>query len=159
VPIIPDRSLRKILSSQITEAKREPVENPMELFKLNEFFLGKTILIADNDFRNTYALASALEMKGFNVITVSNGVQAVDELKKENKIDLILMDIMMPVMDGYTAIREIRKMEKCKELPIIALTAKSMKGDRSKCILAGASDYLSKPVNWDNLFLLLPAWL
>lgn len=120
---------------------------------------GKKILIVDDDMKNVFVLASALENNGATIIDAQDGQAALDILRQEDNIDLVLMDIMMPVMDGYTAIREIRKDPKLKHLPIIALTAKALKDDRKKCIQAGADDYLSKPVDYDGLIRLAKAWI
>lgn len=120
---------------------------------------GKKILIVDDDVKNVFVLASALENNGAAVIDAPNGQAALDILHQEKDIDLVLMDVMMPVMDGYTAIRHIRKDDRLKHLPVIALTAKALKGDRQKCIQAGADDYLSKPVDYDGLIRLAKAWI
>ncbi len=120
----------------------------------------KKILVADDDMRNVFALMSILEDKGVKPIVAKNGKEALDMLRENPDTDLILMDIMMPEMDGYEAMEEIRKMtSKLGKAPIIALTAKAMKGDREKCIQAGASDYLSKPVDADKLLSMLRVWL
>lgn len=120
---------------------------------------GKKILVADDDVKNVFVLASALEKHGTTVIDAKNGEDALDKLRREGDIDLVLMDVMMPGMDGYTTMREIRKDEQLKHLPIIALTAKALKEDRQKCIQAGADDYLSKPVDYDGLIRLVSAWI
>ncbi len=117
----------------------------------------KRILLVDDDMRNVFALSSALEEKGMQVFIARDGIEGVEKTKANPEIDLILMDIMMPRMDGYEAMAEIRKEN--TDLPIIALTAKAMKGDRSKCIQAGASDYLAKPVDTDKLLSMLRVWL
>ncbi len=119
----------------------------------------KKILLADDDMRNVFALTSILEEKAMQVFSAANGKEALGVLDSGQQIDLVLMDIMMPEMDGYEAMEEIRKREAFKNLPIIALTAKAMKGDRIKCIKAGASDYLAKPVDRDKLFSMLRVWL
>ncbi|MBD3308273.1 response regulator, partial [candidate division KSB3 bacterium] len=120
---------------------------------------GKKVLIVDDDMKNVFVLASALENNGATVIDAPNGKAALERLRQEHDIALVLMDVMMPVMDGYTAIREIRKDDQLKHLPIIALTAKALKGDRQKCIQAGANDYISKPVDYDGLIRLVKAWI
>ncbi len=122
-------------------------------------FTGKKILVVDDDMRNVYAISNVLEEKGLTVLTARNGRKGVETLRENPDTDLVLMDIMMPEMDGYEAIRTIRAEERFKKLPIIALTAKAMKGDRNKCIEAGAGDYLSKPVNTNKLFSMLRVWL
>jgi len=120
---------------------------------------GKTVLVVDDDMRNIYAISSVLEMSQMNVVCAQDGKKALEEIASNPKIDLVLMDIMMPEMDGYQALREIRKMEHFNSLPIIALTAKAMPGDRERCIEAGASDYIPKPVDPARLLSLLRVWL
>ena len=119
----------------------------------------KTVLITDDDMRNIFALSSALQVYEMNILIANNGREAINRLKENDSIDIILMDIMMPEMDGYEAMREIRKERKYSKLPIIALTAKAMKNDREKCIEAGANDYISKPVDMDKLLSMLRVWL
>ena len=119
----------------------------------------KTVLVADDDIRNVFALSSILEEKSMTVIVARDGVEALEKVKKHKEIDIVLMDIMMPNMDGYEAIKKIRKDVGNKKLPIIALTAKAMKGDRNKCIEAGANDYLAKPVDTNKLLSMLRVWL
>lgn len=120
---------------------------------------GKTILLVDDDLRNIYALTTALEAHRIHVLFAENGQEALQLLGDHEAIDLVIMDIMMPKMDGYEAIREIRKQAKFAKLPIIALTAKAMKYDREKCIDAGANDYISKPILLDQLLSLIRVWL
>ena len=120
---------------------------------------GKKILIVDDDVKNVFVLASALENDGATVIDAPNGQEALNILHQLEKVDLVLMDVMMPVMDGYTAIQHIRKDKNLQHLPIIALTAKALKDDRQKCIQAGADDYLAKPVDYDGLIRLVKAWI
>ena len=120
---------------------------------------GKRVLLVDDDMRNVFALSSVLEDKNMEVVVARDGLEALEKLKAEEAVDLVLMDIMMPKMDGYEAMQKIRKMRKFKELPIIALTAKAMKGDRNKCVEAGASDYLAKPVDTGKLISMLRVWL
>jgi signal transduction histidine kinase/HAMP domain-containing protein/DNA-binding response OmpR family regulator len=120
---------------------------------------GKKILIIDDDARNIFAITSALERAQIEVIYAENGRVGIERLQDTPNIDLVMMDIMMPEMDGYQATRVIRKMEQFRSLPIIAVTAKAMLGDREKCIEAGASDYIAKPVDVDQLFSLLRVWL
>jgi tubulin-specific chaperone A len=119
----------------------------------------KKILVVDDDMRNVFALTSILEENGLRTVVGKNGKEGLEKLKENSDIDLVLMDIMMPVMDGYDAMKAIRKDKKLSKLPIIALTAKAMKGDRSKCVAAGASDYLAKPVDSAKLLSLLRVWL
>jgi CheY-like chemotaxis protein len=120
---------------------------------------GSRILIIDDDVRNVYALTSALEDRGIEVLTAENGRHGVEKLQAEPGIDLVLTDIMMPDMDGYETTRAIRKIEGFRELPIIALTAKAMRGDREKSLAAGASDYITKPVEINQLLSLMRLWL
>ncbi|MDR0970743.1 MAG: response regulator [Lentimicrobiaceae bacterium] len=141
-------------------------ETTLSLHKIGEkvtkdedIFTGKTVLIIDDDMRNVFSLTSILESYDVNTIFAKNGRDGIDKLKANNNVDLVLMDIMMPEMDGYEAIREIRKNLKYKNLPIIALTAKAMKDDRAKCIAAGANEYLSKPVEIAKLISILRVWL
>ena len=119
----------------------------------------KNILIVDDDMRNVFSLTSAIEEKGMNVVVGRNGSEGIKKLYEKNNIDLILMDVMMPEMDGYTAMKEIRKEKQFDNIPIIAITAKSMKEDRQKCIEAGSNDYLTKPVDINKLISLLKVWL
>jgi len=120
---------------------------------------GKKALIVDDDIRNIFALTSVLEQHGMIAINAENGKDGIELLTNTPDIDVVLMDIMMPELDGYDTIRIMRKPEKFKDLPIIAITAKAMIGDREKCIEAGASDYLAKPVNTEQLLSLLRVWL
>ena len=119
----------------------------------------QTILVVDDDVRNIFALTSALEGYGAKVETARNGLEALEKIENLTNIDLVLMDIMMPEMDGYEAMRRIRAMDKHQELPIIALTAKAMKDDKLKCLEAGANDYLPKPLEVDKLLSLIKVWL
>jgi len=120
---------------------------------------GKKVLIVDDDTRNTFALLTVLEEKGMEVMVGNNGQEALALLDQHPDVDLVLMDIMMPEMDGYEATQKIRAQEQFRKLPVIALTAKAMKGDKAKCIEAGANDYLSKPVDIDKLVSLMRVWL
>jgi len=124
-----------------------------------EVFQGKTILIVDDDYRNIYALKTALEKRGMNILVAKDGIECLDIMQANQEVDLILMDIMMPNMDGYETMSIIRQQMKLKDLPIIALTAKAMKNDRDKSLEAGASDYISKPLNLDQLVSVLRVWL
>ncbi|MFS0862438.1 response regulator [Fredinandcohnia sp. 179-A 10B2 NHS] len=119
----------------------------------------KRILLVDDDVRNVYALSNILELYGMDVTFAENGIEGLDILNRNNNYDLVLMDIMMPEMDGYEAIRKIRETPKLMDLPIIALTAKAMKEDREKCLTVGASDYIVKPVDPDKLISLIKVWL
>lgn len=118
----------------------------------------KSILIVDDDMRNVFALTSLFEDLGLKILIGKNGRDGIDKLQG-NPVDLILMDIMMPEMNGYEAMEEIRKDQKFRKLPIIALTAKAMPGDREKCIRAGATDYLTKPIDSEKLISMLRVWL
>ncbi|HZS49503.1 MAG TPA: response regulator, partial [Bryobacterales bacterium] len=120
---------------------------------------GAKILIVDDDVRNLFALTSALERHGIEVLPAESAKAGIDVLQKTPGVDLVLMDVMMPEMDGYEAIRLIRHMDAFRFVPIVALTAKALKGDRERCIEAGASDYISKPVDIEELMWLLRAWL
>lgn len=119
----------------------------------------KTILITDDDMRNIFALSSALQVYDLKIVIATNGREALEKLEESDQIDLVLMDIMMPEMDGYEAMKAIRKEKRFAKLPIIALTAKAMKNDRERCIEAGANDYISKPVDMDKLLSMLRVWL
>jgi CheY-like chemotaxis protein len=120
---------------------------------------GKKILLVDDDMRNVFAITSTLEEKGMQVLVGKNGKEALEYLEKNPDVDLVLLDVMMPEMDGYEASQKIRKQARFKDLPIIALTAKAMKGDRARCIEAGSSDYLAKPVDAEKLLSMMRVWL
>jgi CheY-like chemotaxis protein len=120
---------------------------------------GRKVLVVDDDVRNIFALGSVLERHGMSVVTAQTGAEAVSILQQTRDISIVLMDIMMPEMDGYQTMQLIRHQPALRRLPIIALTAKAMKGDREKCLDAGASDYLAKPVNTDQLLATLRLWL
>jgi CheY-like chemotaxis protein len=120
---------------------------------------GKKVLVVDDDIRNIFAITSALERQQMQVVYAENGRDGIEMLKKTPGIEGVLMDIMMPEMDGYEAMQEIRNIQKFKSIPIIAVTAKAMKDDRQKCIEAGASDYITKPVDTEQLLSLLRIWL
>ncbi|HEU5003284.1 MAG TPA: HAMP domain-containing protein [Actinomycetota bacterium] len=120
---------------------------------------GKRVLIVDDDIRNLYALTSALEDRGIEVLCATSGLDGVDLLRRNASTDLVLMDVMMPDMDGHQTTRAIREIEEFSELPIIALTAKAMPGDREACLAAGANDYITKPVDLDKLLSLMRVWL
>jgi CheY-like chemotaxis protein len=119
----------------------------------------RKVLVVDDDARNIFALTTVLENQGMDVISATNGRQAIDLIADTPDLSVVLMDIMMPEMDGFETMREIRKKPELRTLPILALTAKAMKGDREKCLQAGASDYIAKPVNTDQLLSLLRVWL
>ena len=141
---------------KLPREKRRMLE---QLHSAEEVFKDRKILIVDDDVRNVFALTSVLEAHGMEVLYAENGNDALDLLQREEGIDLVLMDIMMPGMDGYEAMRAIRGEESFKQLPIISLTAKAMKGDREKSIASGASDYITKPVDTDQLLSLMRVWL
>jgi CheY-like chemotaxis protein len=117
------------------------------------------VLVVDDDVRNIFALSSVLERRGMQVLTANTGREAIETLEAQPETAIVLMDIMMPQMDGYETMREIRSNPAYRRLPIIALTAKAMVGDREKCLQAGASDYLAKPVNTEQLVSALRMWL
>jgi len=130
-----------------------------KLHRSDEDLVGKSVLVVDDDVRNIFALSSVLERRGMSVVTANTGREAIARLQETGSIAIVLMDIMMPGMDGYETMREIRGNPSYRRLPIIALTAKAMKGDREKCLQAGASDYLAKPVNTEQLISALRMWL
>ncbi len=159
---LPERLLDEtslFLHRVITEL---PIEKQRMLERLNssdEDLVGKTALLVDDDARNIFALSSVLERRGMKVLTATTGHEAIALVKSNPEISVVLMDIMMPQMDGYQTIGVIRQNPSFLRLPIIALTAKAMKGDREKCLEAGASDYLAKPVNTEQLLLAIRMWL
>jgi len=144
------------MESRLPKEKQQIIR---KLHRSDEVLQNRKVLIVDDDMRNIYSLTNALEEQGLRCITAENGNEAINILKKHPDTDIILMDVMMPEMDGYEATQEIRKMNKFAKLPVIALTAKAMKGDREKCLEAGMSDYIAKPVNMDQLLSLLRVWL
>ena len=129
------------------------------LHSSNEVLYDQKVLVVDDDARNIFALSIVLENQHMEVLSATNGRQAIDLIESTPGLSMVLMDIMMPEMDGYQTMREIRRNPAFKTLPILALTAKAMKGDREKCLEAGASDYIAKPVNTDQLLSLLRVWL
>jgi CheY-like chemotaxis protein len=145
---------RNIASLPETWRKRLIKLNPS-----NQILAGKKVLLVDDDTRNIFALTSILEEHDMVILSADNGRDAIQILQGDPNFDIVLMDIMMPEMDGMETIREIRKIRNLKNLPIVAVTAKAMKGDREKCIEAGAWDYLSKPVNTEHMMTVLRAWL
>lgn len=142
--------------SQMPEKKRKIIR---DLHITDALLVGKKVLIVDDDMRTTFALSQRLSERGMNTLKAENGARALSLLEQEPDVEMVLMDIMMPVMDGYEAIRRIRAQEKFQKLPIIALTAKAMPEDRGKCLEAGASDYLSKPVDEGRLISMMRVWL
>ena len=129
------------------------------LHRSDEDLVGRTVLVVDDDVRNIFALSSVLERRGMRVLTATTGNEAIKHIESNPDIAIVLMDIMMPEMDGYETMRQIRRQPEFRTLPILALTAKAMKGDREKCLDAGASDYLAKPVNTEQLLSALRSWL
>ncbi|MGQ9426631.1 HAMP domain-containing protein [Gilvimarinus sp. F26214L] len=142
--------------NNLPESRQRMLER---LYESDEALVGKKVLVVDDDVRNIFALSSILERHKMEVLTANNGRDAIDIIEKTPDLALVLMDIMMPEMDGYTTMRQIRAESRFHMLPIIALTAKAMKGDREKCLEAGASDYIAKPVNNQQLVALLRTWL
>jgi CheY-like chemotaxis protein len=124
-----------------------------------EVLRGRKVLVVDDDARNIFALTSVLENQDMDVISATSGQSAIEVIQNNPDLDIVLMDIMMPDMDGFETMREIRRKAELRTLPIVALTAKAMKGDREKCLDAGASDYIAKPVNTDQLLSLMRVWL
>jgi signal transduction histidine kinase/CheY-like chemotaxis protein len=160
------RSAERLLDETALFLHRVVTELPPEkqamldrLHNTGEVLRGRKVLVVDDDARNIFALTSVLENHDVNVLSATNGRQAIDIIKSTPGLEMVLMDIMMPEMDGYETMREIRKEPQFRTLPILALTAKAMKGDREKCLEAGASDYISKPVNTDQLLSLMRVWL
>ncbi|MCI0699631.1 MAG: response regulator, partial [Planctomycetia bacterium] len=130
-----------------------------EMQQTGKILAGRKVLIVDDDMRNIFALSTILEEHDMVIVSANNGRDAIRMLRADSGIEIVLMDIMMPEMDGMETMREIRKIPELKNMPIVAVTAKAMKGDREKCIEAGAWDYLSKPVNPEQLLSVLRAWL
>ncbi|MBU0493834.1 MAG: response regulator [Chloroflexi bacterium] len=141
---------------RMPEQKRRMIA---DLHDTDLMFRGKTVLVVDDDMRNVFALSRVLETKGMRVLKAENGQKALSTLAQEPAIDLVIMDIMMPVMDGYETMQRIRAQERFRKLPIIALTAKAMQLDRERCLAAGASDYLAKPVDVNRLCSMMRVWL
>jgi CheY-like chemotaxis protein/nitrogen-specific signal transduction histidine kinase len=144
------------IESRLPKEKQQIIR---KLHRSDEILKNKMVLVVDDDMRNIYSLTNVLEEEGITCITAENGKAALNILKEKPDVDLILMDVMMPEMDGYEATKEIRKMDRYIKTPIIAITAKAMKGDREKCLEAGMSDYVSKPVNMEQLLSLMRVWL
>jgi CheY-like chemotaxis protein/signal transduction histidine kinase len=142
--------------ADLPAGKRQMVQR---LHESDDTIKSKRVLVVDDDVRNIFALSSVLERHGMDVVTAGTGQEAIEKVAADPDIDLVLMDIMMPGMDGYDTMRAIREQPESRSLPIVALTAKAMKGDREKCLEAGASDYLAKPVVTDQLLGMLRQWL
>jgi CheY-like chemotaxis protein len=143
----------------VTDLPREKQKMLERLHQSDEALVGKKVLVVDDDVRNIFALSSVLERRGMIVLTAGTGREAISTLEATPDVAIVLMDIMMPEMDGYETMGVIRQNGSFRRLPIIALTAKAMKGDREKCLEAGASDYLAKPVNTEQLLSALRMWL
>ena len=131
----------------------------MQLHSADEVFRGKRVLIVDDDERNVFALSNALETRGIEVLFAENGRDGLETLRANPDVALVLMDVMMPEMDGHETTRAVRAIPEFEHLPIIALTAKAMKDDRDKSIASGASDYITKPIETDQLLSLMRVWL
>src|SRR5262249_4289462 len=142
--------------AELSDEQRGAVQN---LHETNAALAGKKVLIVDDDIRNIFALTSVLERHRMEVVAAETGREAIRRLEVVPNVDIVLMDIMMPDMDGYDTMRAIRKIPRFKSLPIIAVTAKAMKGDREKTLEAGAWDYLAKPVDSEHMLSVLRAWL
>ena len=142
--------------ADLPEEKRKMLDR---LHRSDEALVGKKVLVVDDDVRNIFALSSVLERRGMSVLTAGTGREAIETVESTSDLAIVLMDIMMPEMDGYETMQVIRQNPQFRRLPIIALTAKAMKGDREKCLEAGASEYLAKPVNTEQLLSALRMWL
>jgi len=140
--------------SKLPDKQRKMLENLHQ-----GVLIGKKVLLVDDDIRNIFAMTSLLERFEMKVISAENGKDGIQMLVDQHDVDIVLMDIMLPTMDGYTTMRAIREISAFKELPIVAVTAKAMKGDREKCLAAGASDYICKPVEAEQLRSILRLWL
>ncbi|HEX2933272.1 MAG TPA: HAMP domain-containing protein [Candidatus Binatia bacterium] len=145
-----------LVATDLPSGKRQMLDRVRQS---DEALIGRKVLVVDDDVRNIFALTSLLEQHGIHVVNAENGAEAISLLDQDSEIDAVLMDIMMPEMDGYETMRRIRLNPQHHLLPILALTAKAMKGDREKCLDAGASDYIAKPVDTDELLSLLRIWL
>jgi CheY-like chemotaxis protein len=129
------------------------------LHRSDDALAGRKVLVVDDDVRNIFALSSVLERRGMTVLSAGTGREAIETIEQTTDLAIVLMDIMMPEMDGYETMQVIRQNASLRRLPIIALTAKAMKGDRERCLEAGASEYLAKPVNTEQLLAALRMWL
>ncbi len=143
----------------VEEKSKEKTKTPKKFSELQDVLVGKTVLVADDDVRNIFSLTKMLEQHQMKVVAATDGKEALKLLNENPEIDVVLMDMMMPELDGYETTTAIRQDIKYRNLPILAVTAKAMMGDREKCIAAGASDYISKPVDMDQLISLLRVWL
>jgi CheY-like chemotaxis protein len=142
--------------ARMSEPERRAVE---AMHQASGSLAGRKVLIVDDDMRNIFALAAVLDAQGMLIVSAENGRDAIRLVQQDDTIDIVLMDIMMPEMDGMQTMRELRRLPRGKQLPLVAVTAKAMKGDREKCIEAGAWDYLSKPVDTAYLLMVLRGWL
>jgi HAMP domain-containing protein/CheY-like chemotaxis protein/signal transduction histidine kinase len=142
--------------SQLPHEKQQMLDR---LYRSDDDLVGRAVLVVDDDVRNIFALSSALERRGMTVLTATTGREALTTLESAPEIAIVLMDVMMPEMDGYQTMHAIRDNPSFRRLPIVAVTARAMKGDRDKCLAAGASDYLAKPVNTEQLLSVLRTWL
>jgi CheY-like chemotaxis protein len=157
-----ERLIDSISMALHTPVARLPEPHALMLDKVNDASValaGKKVLIVDDDARNIFALATLLEDHGMDVRSASSGRDALKVLEEQTSLDIVLMDIMMPDMDGIATIRAARSIPACRELPFIAVTAKALKGDRERCIEAGAWDYLAKPVDAGSLLSVMRSWL
>ncbi|MGE0274295.1 MAG: HAMP domain-containing protein [Nitrospiraceae bacterium] len=145
-----------LVTAQLPPEKQRMLERVRQS---DDALVGKKVLIVDDDIRNIFALTSLLERHGMDVTSSETGREAIQKVEQDEDLDMVLMDIMMPEMDGYETMKQIRQNPKLRLLPILALTAKAMKGDRERCLQAGASDYIAKPVNTEELLALLRIWL
>ena len=144
------------VEDSLPEPKRRLLQ---QLHHKDPVLAGRRVLVVDDDLRNIFAITSVLERESMLVVPAETGQEAIEKLMTSDGIDIVLMDIMMPGMDGYDTMREIRKIDKFQTLPIVAVTAKAMKGDREKTLQAGAWDYLAKPVDTDQMLSVLRSWL
>ena len=145
-----------LVTAQLPPDKQRMLERVRQS---DDALTGKKVLVVDDDIRNIFALTSLLEVHGIEVVSCETGREAIVKVDEDPDLDVVLMDIMMPEMDGYETMHQIRQNPKHRLLPILALTAKAMKGDRERCLQAGASDYIAKPVNAEELLALLRIWL
>jgi len=142
--------------SELPTPKQQMIDR---LHRSDEALAGRKVLVVDDDVRNIFALSSVLERRGMTVLSAGTGKEAIETIENTPDLAIVLMDIMMPEMDGYETMQVIRQNPALRRLPIIALTAKAMKGDRERCLEAGASEYLAKPVNTEQLLSALRMWL
>jgi CheY-like chemotaxis protein len=158
----PERLLDQVtlrLHTHVADLSQYQLDLLKSLHSDQSLLSGRKALLVDDDIRNLFAMTSVLERYGMHVIPGESGPEALAKLQAEPDVDIALMDIMLPEMDGYKVTQAIRSQERYKSLPIVALTAKAMKGDREKCLEAGCSDYLSKPVDVEQLLSVLRLWL